>query len=114
MRGRSSPPHASQVEQLHEQLEADYELGCVIKDKLIPRAVAWFTGMAIDPEDDYDDDDDDDYDDDDDDDECVGPLPISRPRSLCLALFCAHKPSAMNQIRFTAVSIDGVPCDVVQ
>ena len=57
----------SQVEQLHEQLENDYELGCVIKDKIVPRAVAWFTGAAIDPEDDYDDDED--YDDEDDEDE---------------------------------------------
>jgi len=57
-----------EVDQLHESLESDYELGCVIKDKIIPRAVAWFTGMAIDPEDDYDDEDDD-YDDEDEDDE---------------------------------------------
>ena len=46
------------MDQLHDSLEADYELGCVIKDKIIPRAVAWFTGAAVDPEDEYDDDDD--------------------------------------------------------
>jgi len=31
-------------------------MGCAIKDKIIPRAVAWFTGAAIDPDEDYDDD----------------------------------------------------------
>ena len=36
-----------QMDQLHESLEADYELGCVIKDKIIPRAVAWVTGAVI-------------------------------------------------------------------
>mmetsp|Transcript_22897 Transcript_22897/g.68204 ORF Transcript_22897/g.68204 Transcript_22897/m.68204 type:complete len:466 (+) Transcript_22897:27-1424(+) len=45
-----------EAEQLHEQLENDYDMGCAIKDKIIPRAVAWFTGAAIDPDEDYDDD----------------------------------------------------------
>ena len=101
-----------EVDQLHETLESDYELGCVIKDKviskprkkarenahiasstppplapptphtrssslsltqlcaqIIPRAVAWYTGMAVVPEDEYDDDDDEDYDDEDDEDD---------------------------------------------
>jgi nucleosome assembly protein 1-like 1 len=62
-----------EAEALHEQLENDYEIGCIIKDKIVPRAVSWFTGVAIDPEDEYDDDDeeedDDDEDEEDDDDE---------------------------------------------
>ncbi|ORX97726.1 NAP-domain-containing protein [Basidiobolus meristosporus CBS 931.73] len=65
-----------------EQLEADYELGEEFKEKLIPHAIDWFTGKALEYEgfglDDYDDEDDyyednsdeqDDDDDDDDDDE---------------------------------------------
>jgi len=57
------------LEQLQEELEHDYEIGCLIKDKLVPRAVAWFTGMAIDPDEDYDEDDEDDEDDEEDDDD---------------------------------------------
>jgi len=36
-------------------LEQDFEIGCIIKDKLIPHAVLWFTGEALEFEDDYDD-----------------------------------------------------------
>ena len=54
---------------LQEELEHDYEIGCVIKDKLVPRACSWFTGAAIDPEEEYDEDDDEDEDDEDDEDE---------------------------------------------
>lgn len=76
---------ASDVE---ERLELDYQLGEDIKEKLIPRAIDWFTGEALqfeeldeeleegDFEDDDDEDDDDlseDRDDDDDSDEEVGP-----------------------------------------
>ena len=77
---------ASDVE---ERLELDYQLGEDIKEKLIPRAIDWFTGEALqfeeldeeleegDFEDDDDDEDDDDLsedrDDDDDSDEEVGP-----------------------------------------
>jgi nucleosome assembly protein 1-like 1 len=57
------------VDQLHEQLENDFDVGQAIKDKIIPKAVSWFTGLAVDPEDDYDEDDDDDYDDEDEDDD---------------------------------------------
>ena len=56
-----------EAEALNEQLENDYEMGSMIKQKIIPRAVAWFTGAAIEDDDDYDDDGDDDDDDDDDD-----------------------------------------------
>ena len=58
-----------------QMMEMDFEIGCIIKDKLIPFSVLWFTGEAAE----YDDDDDDD--DMFDDDEGDGMLPhcSSRP-----------------------------------
>ncbi|KAJ5364675.1 Nucleosome assembly protein 1 [Penicillium cataractarum] len=62
---------------IEERLELDYQLGEDIKEKLIPRAIDWFTGEAlqfeelgeeIDP-DDFEDEDDEDEDEDDDEDE---------------------------------------------
>ncbi|KAI0408155.1 nucleosome assembly protein [Xylaria palmicola] len=58
---------------IEERLELDYQLGEDIKEKLIPRAIDWFTGeaLAFEEVDDLDDDgfvDEDDEDDDDDDD----------------------------------------------
>lgn len=51
------PPHAPSTEEeedeesmdpeLEERLEHDYQLGEEIKEKLIPRAVDWFTGAAL-------------------------------------------------------------------
>lgn len=58
-----------EADQLHEQLENDYEIGCIIKDRIVPRAVAWFTGAAVDPEEDYDEEDDYEEEEDDEDDE---------------------------------------------
>ncbi|KAK9373243.1 uncharacterized protein V1513DRAFT_449866 [Lipomyces chichibuensis] len=65
-------------EDLEERLQLDYQLGEEIKEKLIPRAVDWYTGEALDydeldeldPDDleDYEDEDDDDEEDDDEDD----------------------------------------------
>jgi nucleosome assembly protein 1-like 1 len=59
---------------IEERLELDYQLGEDIKEKLIPRAIDWFTGEALQFEniDDFDEgefEDDDDDDDEDDDDE---------------------------------------------
>jgi nucleosome assembly protein 1-like 1 len=62
---------------IEERLELDYQLGEDIKEKLIPRAIDWFTGEALqfeelgeDMEDDeFEDEDDEDEDDDEDDDE---------------------------------------------
>ncbi|CCF55764.1 hypothetical protein KAFR_0A03290 [Kazachstania africana CBS 2517] len=56
-------------EDLEARLALDYSLGEQIKDKLVPRAVDWFTGTALEfeylnEEDEYDDDDDDDEDED--------------------------------------------------
>jgi len=49
-------------------MENDYEIGCCVRDQLIPFAVRWYTGEAC-PEDDDDDFDEDEEEDDDDDDE---------------------------------------------
>jgi nucleosome assembly protein 1-like 1 len=68
---------ASVASDIEERLELDYQLGEDIKEKLIPRAIDWFTGEALqfeelgedmDPEE-FDDEDDEDEDDDDEDDE---------------------------------------------
>ncbi|CAA7262400.1 unnamed protein product [Cyclocybe aegerita] len=56
-----------EIADLEEKLEVDYQIGEDLKEKIIPRAVDYFTGKALEYE--VMDDDDDDYDDDDDDDE---------------------------------------------
>ncbi|KAL5728745.1 Nucleosome assembly protein 1 [Ranunculus cassubicifolius] len=57
------------AEQLQNQMEQDYDIGSTIRDKIIPHAVSWFTGEAVQGEE-YDDvDEDDDEDDEDDEDE---------------------------------------------
>ena len=58
------------MDDIEERLEVDYQMGEIIKEKLIPRAIDWFTGEALQ----YEEMDDDDlegiqYDEDDDDDE---------------------------------------------
>ena len=74
------------ADELEERLELDYNIGEDIKEKLIPRAIDWFTGAALeyeeideddlpaDYEDEFseDDDDEDDEDEDDEDDEQGG------------------------------------------
>jgi len=75
-----SPPKApiedddDAASDIEERLELDYQLGEDIKEKLIPRAIDWFTGQALafeefdeDDLEDFEDDDDEDDDDDDDD-----------------------------------------------
>lgn len=57
-----------EADEISERLELDYGLGEEIKEKLIPRAVDWYTGDALAYED-LDDLDEGDYEDDDDDDE---------------------------------------------
>ncbi|KAK2598983.1 histone chaperone [Conoideocrella luteorostrata] len=59
------------VGDIEDRLELDYQLGEDIKEKLIPRAIDWFTGEALAFEEDFDDEDLDgeDFDDDEDDDE---------------------------------------------
>ncbi|KAJ3299392.1 hypothetical protein HK104_009093 [Borealophlyctis nickersoniae] len=68
-----------ELQELDAKLENDYEVGEIIKEKLIPRAIDWFTGKALEYEEgEYDEDDmgdwygeedDEEGDDDDDDDE---------------------------------------------
>lgn len=55
------------IEELEQELEADYEIGDLIKSEIVPNAIHWFTGKALDysdysnyydeedEEDDYDD-----------------------------------------------------------
>ena len=60
---------------IEERLELDYQLGEDIKEKLIPRAIDWFTGEALhfeELDDDFDDADLDDEDDDEDEDDSSG------------------------------------------
>ncbi|KAH9016409.1 NAP-domain-containing protein [Lactarius deliciosus] len=73
-----------ELDELEEKLEIDYQIGEDIKEKIIPRAVDYFTGKALeydmlsDDEDDYDEDDEDDDGDgfeDDDSDEDDPPAP---------------------------------------
>ncbi|KAH9920506.1 nucleosome assembly protein [Epithele typhae] len=57
-----------ELEELEEKLEIDYQLGEDFKEKIIPRAVDYFTGKALEYEDSFDDDDEfEDMDDDEDD-----------------------------------------------
>lgn len=52
-------------------MENDYEIGCCVRDQLVPFAVRWYTGEAApdDDDEDFDDDEDDEEEDEDDDDE---------------------------------------------
>eukprot|EP00241_Pyramimonas_parkeae_P005056 CAMPEP_0114253202 /NCGR_PEP_ID=MMETSP0058-20121206/16259_1 /TAXON_ID=36894 /ORGANISM="Pyramimonas parkeae, CCMP726" /LENGTH=381 /DNA_ID=CAMNT_0001367217 /DNA_START=72 /DNA_END=1217 /DNA_ORIENTATION=+ len=70
-----------EAERLQEVMEADYEMGATLREKVIPRAVAWFTGEAMmeefDDEDEEEDDEGDDDEDEDEDDEDEESKPIS-------------------------------------
>lgn len=62
------------AEALQDEVEADFEIGATLREEVIPQAVAWFTGAAIQADDDEDDDEegeeeDEEDDDDEDDDE---------------------------------------------
>lgn len=57
------------AEQLQDSMEQDYDIGSTIRDKIIPHAVSWFTGDALQGEEFEDDDDEGDEDDEDDEDE---------------------------------------------
>lgn len=60
-------------EELEQRLALDYQIGEEIKDKLIPRAIDWFTGVAVDyegyEEDEFDDEEEEDEDEDEDEEE---------------------------------------------
>jgi nucleosome assembly protein 1-like 1 len=53
------------VEELREEVEADFELGMILRDELVPDAYRWWSGEAAEEEDEEEDEDDDDEDDDD-------------------------------------------------
>jgi nucleosome assembly protein 1-like 1 len=56
-------------EALQDAMEADYEMGAVIRDEIIPSAVSWFTGAAVQGEEDEDEEGDEEEDDEEDEDE---------------------------------------------
>ena len=99
-----SPPEVPEAddegnaaEDIEERLELDYQLGEDIKEKLIPRAIDWFTGEALafeeydedaeeaefEDEDDDDDEDEEEHDDEDDSDEEVNVGSQSKQASEC-------------------------------
>jgi len=76
------------ADELQGQMEHDYDIGSTIRDKIIPHAVSWFTGEAVQAEDfddmedgdeDDDDEDDDDEEDDEDEDEDEDEEELSKP-----------------------------------
>ena len=58
-----------ELEELDTKLETDYQLGEEFKEKIIPRAIDYFTGKALRYEDDFEDEELDDFEDDDDEDD---------------------------------------------
>merc|ERR1712112_665156 len=56
-------------EETEQLLAADLEIGHFFRDRIIPRAVLYFTGEALEEDDDYDEEEEDEDGDDDDDDE---------------------------------------------
>jgi len=51
------------AEELQNQMEQDYDIGSTIRDKIIPHAVSWFTGEAVQGDDEFEDIEEDDEDD---------------------------------------------------
>jgi nucleosome assembly protein 1-like 1 len=113
---------------IEERLELDYQLGEDIKEKLIPRAIDWFTGEALqfeelgddmdadefDDEDDEDDEEDEDDDDDrrsdrDVDEESEEEVRISLFISPNLPTFLLHRPSTMTATRPLNVNLSFSP-----
>ena len=66
-RSSTSELFASQDSETEALLTSDFEIGHMIRERIVPRAVLYFTGEIDD--DDYDEDDDDDDEDEDEDDE---------------------------------------------
>lgn len=62
-------------EAVEELIEQDYEIGCAIKEQVVPKAVLWYTGEAGDHDDDDDDDEEEEDDEDDESDEEEEPPP---------------------------------------
>ena len=51
-------PDEDEMEELQMELEQHYDVGTTIRDEVIPNAVKWFTGEALEDMEDDDDDDD--------------------------------------------------------
>lgn len=86
------------------QLTGDFEIGFLIHESIIPQALLWFTGEAVeeedseyDPEDDYDDDEDDDEDDESDDDAPRARKPKKKHPALEGAKSTEKPPECKNQ-----------------
>lgn len=98
-----------ELEELDERLETDYQIGEEFKEKIIPRAVDYFTGRALRYEDGFESEDMEDFEDEDDfeddDDEEVSPFWVytfarltadSDCRSLRAVMLEPETPSASN------------------
>ncbi|XP_058780237.1 nucleosome assembly protein 1;4-like [Vicia villosa] len=97
------------VEELQNLMEHDYDIGSTIRDKIIPHAVSWFTGEAVesdfdtdedgdgDEEGEDDDEDDDDEEDDDDDDEEEEDEGKGKRKSKNLSTSTEHPPDCKQQ-----------------
>merc|ERR1712126_596848 len=57
-----------EAEELEETIQHDYEIGCLLKEKILHDAVGWFTGEAEDSDEETDEEEETDEDDDEDDD----------------------------------------------
>ncbi|KAJ2912704.1 hypothetical protein MD484_g7718, partial [Candolleomyces efflorescens] len=92
-----------ELEEIEEKLEIDYQIGEDFKEKVVPHAIDYFTGKALefefeDDEDDYDlDDEDDEEGDDDDDDDSEDDAPPRRKKKNAAAPAGAVAPEECKQ-----------------
>ncbi|GJT03026.1 nucleosome assembly protein 1;2 [Tanacetum coccineum] len=103
-----------EAKELQNQMEQDYDIGSTIRDKIIPHAVSWFTGEAVEEdefdgleeEDDDDEDDDEEMDDEDeeDDDDDDEDSRIGHSRGICT--FSPHSKK-IEEFPSTAITIGG-------
>ena len=74
----------AQSEMIIRQMSGDFEIGFTIHETIIPQALLWFTGEAVEDDSDYfeeeEDDEDDDEDDEEDDDESLSSDDAPKPR----------------------------------
>jgi nucleosome assembly protein 1-like 1 len=78
------PPQVPEGEEAEDDMQqiltADFEIGHFLRERIVPRAVLYFTGEALEDEDEeYDDEDDDEEEEDDDDDEEMSPPKTRAP-----------------------------------
>lgn len=82
--GEDDEIEEEQMEELQMMVESDYEVGATIREKLVPNAIRWYTGEAVEDEPmeyggDYEGEDDEDEDDEDDDDDEDDSPPKGKP-----------------------------------